>query len=245
MKIRTKLLITFLTITVVPIFLIYISILGLSSYQNRVFRETYDVGQVDLSAGASIRVFSHLTESIQKEIEEKIAKDPEIFTDQSYLGDLNARMTEKHSFLMVTKDGKLIYIGNDETASSLEREISDYAEINDSDSWGNYLDKNTEHLIKQREFELADGSRIAVYLVTNVVDVIPEVKSMITEMFFSSVLILFITGGMLTAWVYRSILWPIGKLRRQRSRSATEIWTSLSMWRTMTKSGSSARTSRK
>ena len=178
MKIRTKLLITFLTITVVPIFLIYISILGLSSYQNRVFRETYDVGQVDLSAGASIRVFSHLTESIQKEIEEKIAKDPEIFTDQSYLGDLNARMTEKHSFLMVTKDGKLIYIGNDETASSLEREISDYAEINDSDSWGNYLDKNTEHLIKQREFELADGSRIAVYLVTNVVDVIPEVKSM-------------------------------------------------------------------
>ncbi|MFQ7054572.1 MAG: two-component sensor histidine kinase, partial [Clostridium fessum] len=120
---------------------------------------------MDLSAGASIRVFSHLTESIQKEIEEKIAKDPEIFTDQSYLGDLNARMTEKHSFLMVTKDGKLIYIGNDETASSLEREISDYAEINDSDSWGNYLDKNTEHLIKQREFELADGSRIAVYLV--------------------------------------------------------------------------------
>ena len=68
-------------------------------------------------------------------------------------------------------------------------------------------------LIKQREFELADGSRIAVYLVTNVVDVIPEVKSMITEMFFSSVLILFITGGMLTAWVYRSILWPIGKLQ--------------------------------
>ena len=52
MKIRTKLLITFLTITVVPIFLIYISMLGLSSYQNRVFRETYDVGQVDLSAGA-------------------------------------------------------------------------------------------------------------------------------------------------------------------------------------------------
>lgn len=36
---------------------------------------------------------------------------------------------------------------------------------------------------------------------------------MITEMFFSSVLILFITGGMLTAWVYRSILWPIGKLQ--------------------------------
>ena len=140
MKIRTKLLITFLTITVVPIFLIYIAIMGLSSYQNRVFRETYDVGQVDLSSGASIRVFSHLTESIQREIEEDIGKNPEMFTDQSYLNDLNARMTAKHSFLMVTENGNLIYSGNDEAASSLEREISDYAEINDSASWGNYLD---------------------------------------------------------------------------------------------------------
>ena len=74
-------------------------------------------------------------------------------------------------------------------------------------------DRNTEHLIKQREFELSDGCRIGIYLVTNVVDVIPEVKSLITEMFLSSAMILFITGGMLTAWVYRSILWPIGKLQ--------------------------------
>jgi len=115
--------------------------------------------------------------------------------------------------LMVTKNGKLFYSGNEEAASALESQISDYAEINDVDSWGNYLDKNTEHLIKQREFELSDGCRIGIYLVTNVVDVIPEVKSLITEMFLSSAMILFITGGMLTAWVYRSILWPIGKLQ--------------------------------
>ena len=66
---------------------------------------------------------------------------------------------------------------------------------------------------KLSEFELSDGCRIGIYLVTNVVDVIPEVKSLITEMFLSSAMILFITGGMLTAWVYRSILWPIGKLQ--------------------------------
>ena len=78
---------------------------------------------------------------------------------------------------------------------------------------GNYLDGETEHLIKQREFTLEDGSRMGVYLITNVVDVIPEVRSMILEMFLSSAIILFITGGALTAWVYRSILWPIGRLQ--------------------------------
>ena len=92
MKIRTKLLVTFCTITVVPIILIYIAIMGLSTYQNRVFSETYGVGQVDLSAGASIRVFSHLTESIQKEIEEEIKNDPSDFEDLTYLATLNDQM---------------------------------------------------------------------------------------------------------------------------------------------------------
>ncbi len=111
MKIRTKLLVTFCTITVVPIILIYIAIMGLSTYQNRVFSETYGVGQVDLSAGASIRVFSHLTESIQKEIEEEIKNDPSDFEDLTYLATLNDQMKLKHSFLMVTKNGKLFYSG--------------------------------------------------------------------------------------------------------------------------------------
>ena len=39
MKIRTKLAIAFLTITVVPITLIYMAIIGLNNYQARVFSE--------------------------------------------------------------------------------------------------------------------------------------------------------------------------------------------------------------
>ena len=49
MKIRTKLAIAFLTITVVPITLIYMAIIGLNNYQARVFSETYGVSEdVDL-----------------------------------------------------------------------------------------------------------------------------------------------------------------------------------------------------
>ena len=103
--------------------------------------------------------------------------------------------------------------GDAEAVAKLQPEISDYETLGDMESWGNYLDGETEHLIKQREFTLEDGSRMGVYLITNVVDVIPEVRSMILEMFLSSAIILFITGGALTAWVYRSILWPIGRLQ--------------------------------
>ena len=64
---------------------------------------------------------------------------------------------------------------------------------------------------------------------------------MILEMFLSSAIILFITGGALTAWVYRSILWPIGRLQEATKQIRTEIWILPWMWRMMTKSASFAR----
>ena len=129
------------------------------------------------------------------------------------MDQLNQKLEENYSFLMVRKDGELLFSGDAEAVAKLQPEISDYETLGDMESWGNYLDGETEHLIKQREFTLEDGSRMGVYLITNVVDVIPEVRSMILEMFLSSAIILFITGGALTAWVYRSILWPIGRLQ--------------------------------
>ena len=52
MKIRTRLAIAFLTITVVPITLIYLAIMSLHEYQGKMFSETYGLEeQVDLADG--------------------------------------------------------------------------------------------------------------------------------------------------------------------------------------------------
>lgn len=214
MKIRTKLVIAFLTITVVPIALIYIAITGLNTYQAKTFSETYGLAeQVDLTSGSSIRVFSHLTESIQREIDRDLKTQPDIFEDQAHLAELNQRLSLKYSFLIVRKDGTFLFTGDDEATAELEEEITGYEDLGSMSSWGNYLDSDTEHLIKQRDFLFGDGGHGGIYLVTNVVKVIPEIKSMVLEMLLTSVIILFITGAILTMWVYRSILRPIGRLQ--------------------------------
>lgn len=214
MKIKTKLAIAFLTTTVVPISLIYLVIVGLSNYQTRIIRENYGLTeQVDLSAGASIRVFSHLTESIQREVDKEIASNAEKFEDQSYLEDLNGRLSMKHSFLIVRKSNSFLFMGKEADPEGLEKKIADYENLGYESAWGNYLDSGTEHLIKQRNFTFPDGENGSICLVTNVVDVIPEVRSMVAEMMFTSVIILFITGTVLTIWVYQSIWRPIGKLQ--------------------------------
>ena len=214
MKIRTKLAIAFLTITVVPITLIYMAIIGLNNYQARVFSETYGVSEdVDLFSGASIRVFSHLTESIQKEIDKVLESDTGKFSNETYLADLNGRLSMKHSFLVVRKAEDLLFVGDTATVEELKQEFFGYEDAAAPSSWRNFLDKDTEHLLKIREFTFPDGDDGGVYLVTNVMDMVPEAKSMIFEMLVTSVMILFITGAVLTVWVYQSILRPIGKLQ--------------------------------
>lgn len=214
MKIRTRLAIAFLTITVLPITLIYLAITMLYDYQGKMFSETYGIsGQVDLSSGVSIDVFSRMTEAIQMELDKKLSADPEQFLDQKFLTNMNTKLAQTHSFLVVTKEGEMIYTGDIDKTYELAHEISTYSDIGNTAAWRNYLDNDTEHLIKQRDIVFSDGTEGDLLVVTNVVDVIPEVRSMFVEMLVSAGIILIVTAAIMVAWVYRSIWKPLGQLQ--------------------------------
>jgi len=130
MKIRTRLAIAFLTITVLPITLIYLAIMSLYDYQGRIFSETYGLEeQVDLASGASIRVFSRLTEAIQMEIDQTLEKDPEKFHDRTYLDKMNTDLAKAHSFLILLDEQELLYTGNQERTRELASEIREFEDL--------------------------------------------------------------------------------------------------------------------
>jgi len=246
MKIRTRLAIAFLTITVLPITLIYLAIMSLYDYQGKMFSETYGLEeQVDLASGASIRVFSRLTETIQMEIDQTLRNNPEKFRDRTYLDKMNTSLAKAHSFLIILDEQDLVYTGNQETTHDLAVEIQNFEDLGNTASWGNYLDNNTEYLIKQRGFHFEDDTEGTILLVTNVVEVIPEVKSMFVEMLVASGIILILTAAIMVAWVYRSIWKPWGSYRRLRSRSEMEILTLRWMWKMTMRSVSCVRTLKK
>lgn len=214
MKIRTKLVVAFLTITVMPMLLMYIVVTSLNSYQEKAFTREYGLSeQVDLTSGASIRIFNHLTQTLQKEIDEVIKSDAGKLADPEYLADLNERLEAKHSMLVVEKAGNLIFDGSALEADDIRADFTGFSDMSYLDGWRNYLDSNTEYLVKQRDFSFPDGTYGKLCLVTSVLDVLPEVKTMMTDVLISCVLILIITGCSLTMWIYRSILRPIGRLQ--------------------------------
>ena len=214
MKIRTRIIIAFLIITVVPISLIYMMILALNDYQGKMFSETYGLEeQVNLSSGTSIRIFSYLTENLQIQLDRMLDEDADQILRPDVQEKINSGLQQSHSFLVVLKDQELIFAGNADITQELEKDFENFDDLGFTAEWGNYLDSETEHLIKLRTIRFSDGSEGNIILVTNVVEVVPEVKFMFMEMLVSGIVILILTAAIMVAWVYRSIWKPLGQLQ--------------------------------
>lgn len=215
MKLRTRLAVAFLTITVVPMVLIYMSVLGLSSYQMKSFRKAYGLPeQVELFSGNSMQVFNRLTQQCQTDIRKMLDTQPEMFEDLVYLEGVNQQLVSKYAYLMVRKGDQIIYCGDGDVQEqeNFLMHLPEYIGVQGDIAGGIYLDGDTQHLIKQLDFKYPDKDQGSVFIVSKVDDLVPEVKSMMFEIVMVGVFILVFTGAALTAWVYRSILRPLGKL---------------------------------
>lgn len=216
MKLKTRLAVAFLTITIVPILLFYVAVVGLSSYQTQSFRKEYGLTeQVDLFSGNSLQIFNRLTKRYQEEIRQTLKDNPGLYEDGAYLNNLNEELKSHYAYLIVLKGGEVSFCGSNDMQMdpALYDKLPDFDAMKGDLEGGIYLDGENQHLIKQMDFTFPDGTPGSVFIVSNVGDLVPEVKSMIREMLFLGIVILVVAGITLTVWVYRSILSPLNKLQ--------------------------------
>jgi len=216
MKLKTRLAVAFLTITIVPILLFYVAVVGLSSYQTQSFRKEYGLTeQVDLFSGNSLQIFNRLTKRYQEEIRQTLKDNPGLYEDGAYLNNLNEELKSHYAYLIVLKGGEVSFCGSNDMQMdpALYDKLPDFDAMKGGLEGGIYLDGENQHLIKQMDFTFPDGTPGSVFIVSNVGDLVPEVKSMIREMLFLGIVILVVAGITLTVWVYRSILSPLNKLQ--------------------------------
>lgn len=213
MKIKTRLAVAFVTITVVPIVLIYAAVVGLINYQGRSFQRNYGLNeQIDLFSGNSIQLFNRLTQAAQKEIQKAVEEDPKRFEDLEYLDSINAELEKKYSYMILRKGHEIQFSGSRGGEELFDR-LPPYGEYGDNISGAFYLDGEVQHLLKQIDFVYPDRTEGSLFIVTNVGEYVPEIKSMIAEMLLAGILIICFTGGILVMWVYRSLLQPLHKLQ--------------------------------
>ena len=158
MKIRTRLAIAFVTITVVPIVLIFVAAFGLVNYQEHLFQKTYGLSeQIDLLSGNQTQVFNRLTQGIQEEIREAVGENTDLFEEPAYLSKVNEELRDKYSYLVIRKGKDITFCGSEDGRELCER-LAPYGDQG-SMAGSIYMDGEEQHLVKQIDFRFSDDSR--------------------------------------------------------------------------------------
>lgn len=213
LKLKTRLVVAFIIITVIPLTLIFGVVTGLNSYQRNAFRKAYNLtDQVDLISGNTIQIFSRLTSPEVKEIGQLIQSDSGQLGNKEYLDKLNSGLSRKYAYVIVRKGDNLIFDGNSHITQGLYSQLPKFEEIDSTLDGAMYLDGESQHLVKQIDFLFPDGGQGSVFIVSNIDGLLPEIKIMMWEMLFAGIMIIVFTDAILMMWVYRSVISPLGRL---------------------------------
>ena len=222
MKVRSKLIVSFCIMVILPIILCVAVVSGIFQVQTKSINDAYGVECDTFLTGfySSTAIMGQINERIYENVGEVAKNNPEKFDDEQYLQDLSSRLDKKLSSIVVTKNGDLTYT-SDKWSSEEISEMIPYFNNDDVDG-GNDTDNNLhlgmykggdyQMLIKQLDFSNNDDE-YSVFIITALNQMIPQIKHFIIQGIIAIVCILIITGIILIFWIYGSILKPVDKLK--------------------------------
>ena len=160
----------------------------------------------------SVQVLNKATNSNFEQIKAKGSENPDAFLNRDYLDQLNDELKEKYSFLIVRKGDSLYYSGSDESVNKLFPELPEYSDVVSQSDSGVYIGKDVKAFVKQMDLTFSDQTEGSVFVITSLT-MVRQIRTLTRDMLVSIVIILIMTAGMLTMWIYNGINIPLKKLK--------------------------------
>lgn len=210
MKLKTRLMITSLTIVILPLLLTAIAFMIIGTYLMRSEQLSYGIEKINYAAmSESLESIGGLTEEMFERLRAQAEKDSTVFEDREYLERINEEAEMNSSYIIVRKGEQLFYTGNEVASEQLFERLPEY----DTDNIGketDYYINDMQKIIKQVDFLFSDGKEGSIFVVTRINPLIS--KTLLVDMFFAIILILAFTSFMLTRWIHKGVFIPIKEL---------------------------------
>lgn len=209
MKFRTRLLVTFAAIIILPLALTALAFCVIGLYLINV-QKGLPFEELNYTLMAeNMQEVVESTEHVYMELRRQAETEPSRLADIRYLEKLSSRITQKTSYILVRKDSEIYFAGNETAAKKIFPVLPEYGEGGLSEDSGRYYGEY-DKLVKQVDFLFPDGSRGSAFVVTKVNSLIS--KPLLVDMFVAILLILVFTSFMLTQWIHRGVFNPINEL---------------------------------
>ena len=130
MKLKTRLIIAFITVITIPVLLSVTILCVMGRYQMSAIDKAYEIsGPTVESFSNSMTVISQVTEKPYKELSEMARKSPQKMEDATSLEEFNKKLRGKNAYLLVRKEDTIIYVGTEmEEADHVILQLPEYGE---------------------------------------------------------------------------------------------------------------------
>ena len=209
MKFKTRLLITFLTIVLLPLMLTMIAFMSIGGYLMNAQREFGLVNMDYTMVSEPEQAFEKISEEIFREVERQIDEDEALMEDIEYLSGLNGEIKDKASYILVRKGNDIYYTGNEAAASKIFDLLPGYGYGNAGGDSGYYYNSMSK-LVKQLDFRFSDGEEGSFFIIMRINSLIS--KQLLIDMVIAIIVILVFTSLMRTQWIQRGVFLPVNEL---------------------------------
>ena len=196
-KFRTRLVITSLSIILVPLLLTSITFLLVGSHIEDAEAQFGFLNKNNASFIYTIENYSRITEEVLEEVKRQIAEDATKLENKDYLDELTMDLKDKSSYIIVRKNDQIFYTGNHNAARKIFDTLPEYGNAMPDPETGFYYN-DMKKLVKEIDFVFSDGAEGSFFIVTSISSLIS--KKMLSNMIAAFILVLIFTSIVLTQW---------------------------------------------
>lgn len=207
MSFKKRLILIFLTITLLPLFLTCLALLFIGSFLNS---ENGPLGN-GFNLNWAVKSYGQLTAEIARDIDEVIDEDVSILENEDYLIELNETAEAKSSYIIVRKEEALFYTGNEKASERIFNRLPKYGTDKEDREAGYYYD-DMQKFVRQFDFVFSDGSEGSIFVITKVSSLINS--NFLWDMLIALIFIMIFTALMLIRWINNHMIAPINTLNK-------------------------------
>ncbi len=216
MKIRSRLIIAFFIITLFPLVIASLTFHIILKDQKNTLAHSYHVNLNNYN-GLDIvlnpfDLFSNLTVADYTAIQQIAETNPNQLLQTDYLAKESKKLAAKNSFLIIRRNGKDYYVGNEKQKQQLSS-LPFVERSEQADEYTTFFDQKSFSIVRVINFVYSDQSQGQVLLVTSFAQMIANREKSIIEILIAVLLILLISAILLIIWIYESIVRPLNVLR--------------------------------
>lgn len=213
MKMKNKLIISFLIGIFIPIILTGVAFSVFQKLQTRTIEQVYGIRDAEgYSLTSTVQILNRMTEDAYNQLLSDSINQPEVLEDIQYLEQINSELQDSNSYLIVKQKNDVLFNGGQENDELLET-FPECGGVQEKGTASSYVDSDRDVLVKQICFFFADQTPGTIYLVTSIEEIVPELRNFFLKIVISIIVILVFTAFLMIMWIYSSLVTPVKKLQ--------------------------------